>query len=76
MSVDNDKVNLIYEMGEKAIADYERNREDPRKAQLEFLQRIISENKDTEYGKKYNFDQVASMEDYRANVPVTEYSDY
>lgn len=49
---------------------------DPRKSQLDFLMKLLDENKDTEFGRKYGFADIKSYEDYRAAVPLTEYDDY
>jgi len=40
------------------------------------LLKLLEENKDTEYGKKYNFGNIKTVEDYIKNVPFTEYEDY
>ena len=40
------------------------------------LSRIISRNKDTEVGKKWNLSSIKTTEDYRNNVPLTDYEDY
>ena len=37
---------------------------------------IISRNKDTEIGKKWNFESINTVDDYRRNVPLTDYEDY
>ena len=37
---------------------------------------VIRDNKDTEYGKKYGFEDIKRVEDYRSRVPLTDYSDY
>ena len=42
----------------------------------EFLTSLIRDNKDTEYGKKYHFDQIHSVEDFKRLVPMTTYDDY
>ena len=36
---------------------------------------ILEKNKDTEYGKKYNFDKIHTIEEYRKYVPICEYKD-
>lgn len=36
----------------------------------------MERNRDTEYGRKYDFAHIASMEEYREKVPVTQYKDY
>ena len=46
------------------------------KTNFELLKDLLEDNKDTEYGKKHNFAQINSIEDYKKNVPLTEYNDY
>ena len=43
---------------------------------METLMRLIRENEDTEYGKKYGFRQIRSYADYAARVPLSGYEDY
>ena len=40
------------------------------------LRDIIRRNANTEYGKKYRFDQIRSVSDYRKMVPITGWDDY
>ena len=40
------------------------------------LFKLIEENKNTDYGKKYNFENIKTIEDYFKNVPFSEYEDY
>jgi phenylacetate-coenzyme A ligase PaaK-like adenylate-forming protein len=42
----------------------------------ELLQRLLRDNQDTEYGRKYHFSDIKSIDDYRKNVPMTTYEDY
>ncbi|MBR1735634.1 MAG: GH3 auxin-responsive promoter family protein [Firmicutes bacterium] len=49
---------------------------EPMKAQTELLFKILQDNKDTEYGRKYNFADIKTIEDFRENVPVSVYDDY
>ena len=46
------------------------------KISYETLMRIIRENEDTEYGKKYGFRSISSYADFARQVPLSEYSDY
>ncbi len=39
----------------------------------ELLMRILRDNKDTEYGKKYGFADITSVEEYQRRVPVIVY---
>ena len=50
--------------------------EDPMRNNEEFLLKLLNDNKDTEYGKKYHFDEIHSIEEYQKRVPVTTYADY
>ena len=44
--------------------------------QSNVLNNIINENKNTVFGKLYNFDNINSVKDYQKNVPVSKYEDY
>lgn len=46
------------------------------KVQETLLRRLIKKNSTTEYGKKYNFKNIQSIEDYQKLVPLTYYEDY
>lgn len=48
----------------------------PVETQNKILMDIVDANKDTEYGKKYNFKDIHSVEDYQRLVPLTKYADY
>lgn len=43
---------------------------------VKLLETFIEDNKNTEYGKKYNFSDIKTLEDYKNNVPLTKYDDY
>ena len=42
----------------------------------ELLRTILSDNQDTEYGKKFHFSEIRDAEEYREKVPLTTYADY
>lgn len=42
----------------------------------DILREILRANKESEYGKKYNFENLNGTEDYKRLVPITDYSDY
>lgn len=46
------------------------------RTQEEFLKKLLNDNKDTEYGKKYNFAAIDSIESYRKNVLLSNYDTY
>ena len=38
--------------------------------------RFIKQNKKTEIGKKYHFDEINSIKEFQDNIPLTTYDDY
>lgn len=44
--------------------------------QLSKLRKYLEENKDTEYGRKYNFGSIHSYQEFCEKVPLTTYEDY
>lgn len=47
-----------------------------KEVQEEKLKEILEKNKNTLYGKKYNFSEIKTPEEYREKVPLTNYEDY
>lgn len=47
----------------------------PMELTTELLMKLIDDNKDTEYGKKYDFASIKTVEDYQKKVPVVVYDD-
>ena len=50
--------------------------QDPMKYNADLLMKILNDNKDTEYGQKYDFANIKSVEDYQSKVPITDYDSY
>lgn len=50
--------------------------EHPMESNTELLMQILRENKDTEYGKKYDFEHITSVKEFQEKVPVSRYDDY
>lgn len=48
----------------------------PSEINTNVLFKILSLNSSSEYGLKYNFNKIISIEDYKNTVPITNYSDY
>ena len=67
---------VLVKKGKKALADLEVASQDPRKANEALLLKILDENKDTEYGKKYDFASIKSIEEYCKRVPYSDYDTY
>ncbi|MCR5746072.1 MAG: GH3 auxin-responsive promoter family protein [Lachnospiraceae bacterium] len=62
--------------GQKVVEELKLLCRDPQKYNNELLMRILNDNKDTEYGKRYGFADIHSVEDFQNKVPVTKYDDY
>ncbi len=67
---------VLVKKGKKALRDIEAASKDPRKANEALLLKILQDNKDTEYGKKYDFANIKSIEEYRQKVPFSNYDTY
>ncbi|MFA6142672.1 MAG: GH3 auxin-responsive promoter family protein [Candidatus Omnitrophota bacterium] len=52
---------------------FEESTRDPRSAQKCVLFKYLARNKNTEYGRKYDFLNICSVKDYQAKVPMTDY---
>lgn len=46
------------------------------RVQTEYLMKLLQQNENTVYGKKYNFANIKTYEEYAKNVPLTLYEDY
>lgn len=44
--------------------------------QTDYLQRLLAENSNTEYGRKYGFSGIDSIKEYQNKVPLSKYCDY
>ncbi len=62
--------------GRQIIEEFTQICKEPQKNNDALLMRILDENKDTEYGKRYGFADIHSVEEYQKKVPVTMYDDY
>jgi len=67
------KLFLIY--SKFRISEISDLKQNPYKTQQKFLFDILEKSKNTEYGKKYNFANVNSLQDFQANVPIVIYED-
>lgn len=63
-------------LGKPVVEALDHMAEDPIKANEKLLFHILELNKDTEYGKKYGFADIHSIEEYQKRVPVSMYDDY
>ena len=56
--------------------DYFAKARNGKKVSERTLLKIVNENKNTEYGKKYGFSEIKTIEDYQRKVPLSLYEDY
>ena len=47
----------------------------PHSTQKKFLMNVLKKNADTEFGRKYNFRSIKTEDDFKKNVPISNYSD-
>ncbi len=66
---------LIRFISSRAAKRFEQSTKNPAAIQRELLLSIIKRNAATEYGRKYNFSSINSIEDYQRQVPVISYND-
>lgn len=64
------------ENGQKVYEKLLEMTKDPMKYNADLLMKILEDNKDTEYGKKYDFESIKTIKDYQNKVPITTYDDY
>ncbi|WP_405295686.1 GH3 auxin-responsive promoter family protein [Methanobrevibacter sp.] len=50
--------------------------QDPMKYNTDLLMKILEDNKETEYGQKFDFANIKSVEEYQNKVPITDYDSY
>ena len=68
---------LIFQyFNQKALKNLQNNTIRAHKVQQKILMRILNLQKDTEYGKKYNFSAMQSTADFRKKHSLTTYEDY
>jgi len=62
--------------GQPVYAKFQEMAKDPMRYNEELLLKILQNNRNTEYGKKYDFAGIHSIEEFQKRVPVTKYDDY
>lgn len=66
----------LYSEGVAAYQQLMEMTKDPMRYDIDFLMRILDRNKDTEYGRRYGFADIDSVEEFQRRVPVTVFDDY
>ncbi len=68
----NDQSSL---RGHGVLEAFQEETKHPMELTTELLMKLLDDNKDTEYGKKYDFANIKTIEDYQKKVPVVTYDD-
>ncbi len=63
------------EQGKVILEQFREDTKNPMEKTTELLLKLLNDNKDTEYGKKYGFADIHSVEEYQKKVPVIIYDD-
>jgi hypothetical protein len=66
--------NFVFKVFEDRVKAIDRLRKQPDKMQETIFLALIKAGEKTEYGKKYNFKNIRNIEDFRNNVPVSDYT--
>lgn len=69
-------LNVMKKRGKKAVEELDQNSACATQLSEDLLMKLVQDNKNTEYGKKYHFDEIHSIEDYKEKVPFSVYDDY
>lgn len=69
-------MRLMIIKGDMSLRHLERSAKAPMRENEALLKKIIKNNKNSEFGKAHRFGEIRSIEDFRANVPVSGYEDY
>ena len=74
--------NMTYQAYEKNSAEgfkvleaFREETKNPMEKTTALLMKLLQDNKDTEYGRKYGFADIHTIEDYQKKVPVVVYDD-
>ena len=62
--------------GSAAIKRMEAHSLNAMQSNEELLMKILRDNKDTEYGKRYGFGDIHTIREYQEKVPFSTYDDY
>lgn len=66
----------LYSDGKAVYDNLMEMSKNPMKYNEKLLLKLIEDNKNTEFGLKYDFANIKSVEDYQKKVPITTFDDY
>ncbi len=67
---------MLRYLAQKALKNLQKNTANAAQVQHQVLRDILKLQKNTEYGKKYNFASIQSVADFQEKHPLTTYEDY
>ena len=62
--------------GQISLCVIKENSKKPKTVNHDLLFRLLKDNANTEYGKKYGFGEITTLEEFKARVPFSTYDDY
>lgn len=62
--------------GQISLCVIKENSKKPKTLNHDLLFRLLKDNANTEYGKKYGFGEITTLEEFKARVPFSTYDDY
>ena len=69
-------MRIMVRKGNSSLRHMEKSAKAPMRENAALLQKIVRQNRNTEFGRLHHFDDIHSIEDFRQNVPVSGYEDY
>ena len=63
-------------MAKITLTSIDKDSKNVEKCQLELFYDIVSGNAETEYGRRYSFKDIQTVEQFKENVPLQNYDDY
>ena len=69
-------IKAIVLKGNGHVNELMKNCKNANELSQKLLLKIVKDNKDTEYGKLYHFDQIKTIDDYKRLVPLSTFDNY
>ncbi len=69
-------IKVLVTRGKRAMRQLDDDSKDAVAISERMLMKLLDENRDTEYGKKYGFADIHSIAEYQEKIPLTHYDDY
>ena len=69
-------IKILGKHGQYSLRKFDHSCRDAGRINTALLRDILSDNSQTEYGKKYDFANIKDVDDYRNRIPMTTYEDY